>query len=80
MQATESAFRRFYNRQMPRLFYGIGIGFGLILPGIVVQSYGGIDGPLGGPYLAAMGFVIVWFIGFLAEALIFVAAKMGEER
>lgn len=80
MQATESAFRRFYNRQMPRLFYGIGIVFGLILPGFVLESYGGFYGPLGVPYFAAMGFVAVWFIGFLAEALIFVASEMGKER
>lgn len=80
MQATESAFRRFYNRQMPRLVYGIVIGFGLILPGLVVESYGGFDGPLGVPYVAAMSLVIVWFIGFLAEALIFVASEMGKER
>ncbi len=75
-----SSNQQFLAGVVRRIFVGMIAGWAIIIPLLAFQYFGGLDGPLGLPILILLTFSVLWLLGFVVDAGLFLASELSAAR
>ncbi len=75
-----SSNQQFLAGVVRRVIVGIAAGWAIAIPILAFEFFGGLNGPLGLPVTILVSFGLVWLLGFIVDAGVFLASEMSAAR